>query len=57
LPGKHLIVSEIVSDAGQHRSHPRSGKRWQGAAVAVVAADEFLGEMHGVGSAAAIAAR
>lgn len=56
LAGKNLLVAKIVADAGDERGVGGKRDGWQGATRPCVAADEFGGEMAGLGRAAAVAA-
>jgi len=55
LAGEDLVEAEIVGDAGERRAVGADREAGQGAAVALVAAGEFFGEMHCLGRAAAVA--
>jgi len=54
LPGKNLVKSEIVADAGQRSPVRREGNGRQSATVVFVAPDQFLGQMERIGGASPV---
>jgi len=56
LAGKHGVKPEIIGDAGEQRGVGAQANGGQGPSVLIEPAHEFLGEMQGVGGAAAVAA-
>jgi len=55
LAGEDLLVAKVVGDAGESGGVGGEADGGERSAVAFVAAEEFLGHVHGIGGAAAIA--
>ena len=55
LPGKNLVVTEVVTDTGQGGGIRRQGDGGKGPAIVFIASDQFLAEMERIGGAASVA--
>jgi hypothetical protein len=56
LPGEDLVETVVVADAGEQGTIGDEADGGKGGSMGAKVTDQFLGEMHGVGGAASIAA-